>query len=87
MFAVFGYAGEKGFLPLCVAVNVATNLSLNLVLSLMRAPALIFLLELIVVVVEYCVYSLLLERSSKLFCATLTANAVSFLAGYLLFGI
>ena len=74
---------------LVICVNTATNLLLNLGLSLgfgSGGPgALIYLFEASVVAVEYAVYALALGGGCKLFAATLTANCLSYGIGLLIF--
>ena len=75
-------------LLLAVCVNVATNLILNLMLSLCFPHGvgnIIYLFETMVVAVEYGVYSLALKPSWKLFLATLAANCLSYGIGLLIF--
>ena len=85
-FALVGYR-KRDFLLLCVAVNVATNLALNMaVYALFYEPLAILIGELLVVALEYLAYALVLGRSKKLFLLTLAANAISYLAGGLLYG-
>ncbi len=74
---------------LVVCVNVASNLLLNLGLSLgfsgREVGVLIYLFEAFVVVVEYMVYSLAFGRSWKLFFVTLGANCLSYVLGLIIF--
>lgn len=74
---------------LIICVNVASNLILNLVLSLCfagREPgALIYLFEALVVASEFVVYSLALSPSWKLFFITLGANCISYGLGLIIF--
>ena len=86
-FALAGYGRKRYFLLLCTAVNVATNLTLNLLLYAYRSTAVIFTLEALVVLTEYAVYAASEGRSKRLFLLTLGANAASFLTGVFLFGL
>ena len=72
---------------LCGAVNVATSLSLNLILRGQGTPAVIVLPEALVVLAEYGIYAAAYERSLRLLTFTFGANLLSFLAGLLLFGL
>ncbi|MBQ1407703.1 MAG: hypothetical protein IIY88_06175 [Eubacterium sp.] len=87
VFAAAGYGKEKYFLLLTIAVNTATNLTINLILAGYRSPVLIALLEAAVVLTEYAVYAAVAGRSRRLFALTFAANAASFLFGGLVFGI
>lgn len=90
-FAVVGYR-EGRFLLLCVCVNVATNLTLNLLVWLLffctsvNLTVVVYPLEAAVVAVEFWIYGAYCGRSWKLFWLTLAANALSYGAGLLLFG-
>lgn len=73
---------------LAVCVNMATNLLLNLVLSLgfpQGAGGLIYVFEAGVVAVEFAVYALALRPSWKLFFAVLSANCLSYCIGLIIF--
>ena len=89
LFALVGYR-DRLFLPLCVCVNVATNLTLNLITgpvsSVVNITYFIYVLEAAVVCVEYLVYALVLGRSAKLFLLTLAANCLSYGIGVISFG-
>jgi len=91
VFALAGYGRRRGFLLLCAAANVATNLGLNLLLARplagYRSLPLILALEVLVVLAEYAVYAAAEGRSRRLLFLTLLANAASFLTGALLFGL
>ena len=81
---------SKPFLTLCVCVNAATNLSLNLLLYLLGvlgiyAPWMVYPLEVLVVAVEYLIYAALLGRGRKLLLLTFAANLLSYGVGLLLF--
>ena len=89
-FFLAGYR-EKWFYALCAAVNLMTNLTLNLILS-----ALLFLrqdimnmvlicLELLVVAAEYLCYSAALGKGKRLLLMTFAANLTSFLLGQLFY--
>ena len=83
------YRRDAAFLGLCAAVNVASNLTLNLLLALLPCAALTWLvypLELAVVAAEYSVYALACGRSRRLFLLTLAANVLSYSLGLLIFG-
>lgn len=85
-FALVGYR-ELGFLGLCVCVNAATNLTLNLTLGAITNTSFwVYPLELGVLLAEYAAYALYGGRSKKLFLLTLSANALSYLIGILSFG-
>ena len=85
-FAVLAYR-KKDDLVIVVLANVITNLSLNLFINLVPgaySPLWIFLLEALVVAVEYLVYRIAFGGSAKLFFLTLGANVLSYSAGLLL---
>ncbi len=85
-FAVLAYR-KKDDLVIVALANVITNLSLNLFLYLVPAaysPLWVFLLEVLVVVVEYLIYKKAFGGSAKLLLMTLGANVLSYLAGLLL---
>ncbi|MBR0373946.1 MAG: hypothetical protein IJH91_05425 [Mogibacterium sp.] len=86
-FLIAGYGRRRYFMLLCVAVNVATNLALNLTLMVYRTVPFILALEVVVVLVEYAVYAAAEGRSRRLLLLTLGANLTSFLTGVLLFGL
>lgn len=89
-FALLGYR-DRVFLLLCICVNGATNLSLNLLLLLadclgLTLRWLVYLLEAVVVAAEFLVYGAVRGKSWNLFLLTLAANALSYGVGLLLFG-
>lgn len=87
--ALCGYR-SAAFLAICVCVNTATNLLLNLSLyplsKIVDITYFIYVLEAAVVAVEYFVYALVEGRSCRLFLLTLAANALSYGAGLFIFG-
>lgn len=87
-FALFRGTCRWDFLALCLAVNMTTNLTLNTVLLFTgRSGSTVYLLEMVVVAVEYGVYALGIGGSRKLFFQTLAANILSYTLGGLLFGL
>ncbi len=74
---------------LVVCVNIASNLLLNLVLSLCfvgrDVGAYIYLFESLVLALEYAVYALAFSPSWKLFFITLGANCLSYCLGLIIF--
>lgn len=82
-FCLRGYR-DRDFLIACVAVNVITNLTLNLILSrtafLHSTPAYI-ILELLIVTIEFGIYCFIEKPSGKLFFNTLLANTASLTLG------
>ena len=85
--ALLGYR-KKEDLILIAAVNVATNLTLNLLLGLVfagRSGVWVYVLEAVVVATEYAFYSRAWGRSRRLFLQTLAANVLSYSIGLLLF--
>lgn len=73
-------------IKIIVCANIATNLTLNLMLALI--PGLyrfILLLEALVVAAEYFIYAKAFEPSKRLFLLTLAANALSYGLGLLIF--
>ena len=88
--AFFALTGPRDrlFLCLCLAVNAASNLTLNLLLGLWGFRILTALiLELGVLAAEYIAYALVKGPSARLFLLTLSANILSFSLGWLLFGL
>lgn len=89
VFLAVTYRRDAAFLVLCAALNIATNLALNLLLSCLPQGELhwlIYPLELAVVAIEYAVYAYACGRSKKLFLLTLAANVLSYCIGLALFG-
>lgn len=89
VFLAITYRRDAAFLVLCAALNVATNLALNLLLTCLPRDGLhwlVYPLELAVVAVEYAVYAYACGRSKKLFLLTLAANVLSYCLGLALFG-
>lgn len=89
VFFAVTYRRDAAFLVLCAALNIATNLALNLLLSCLPQGELhwlIYPLELAVVAIEYAVYAYACGRSKKLFLLTLAANVLSYCLGLALFG-
>lgn len=90
LFAAAGYR-ERLFLLLCACVNAATNLSLNLLMSLLYAMGAeltlaVYPLEAAVVLIEFLVLAAVKGRSWKLFLLVLAANVLSYGAGILIYG-
>ena len=80
-FILIGYKGWD-FLTVCLAINAATNLTLNLILrntGIQGWP--IALSEILVVGVEYAVYSLVRKPSKVLLMHTAAANLLSYSIG------
>ena len=78
---------DKDFLLLSAAVNLMTNLSLNLILNLTGWGTVgVLFLEAAVVGSEYLCYSSAEGRSARLFLLTFAANLVSFFMGVLIYG-
>ena len=86
-FAFTSYRRRQYFMLLCAVVNIATNLTLNLILNGRRTLPVILLLELLVVIIEYVIYAIGYGRSGRLFLLTFGANLLSFLTGVVLFGL
>lgn len=80
VFLIAGYGKKPLFMPLCIAVNVMTNLALN---GFFREYNLL-ISETVIVCIEYIIYAIAVGRSVKLFGVTLAANILSFMAGVLL---
>ena len=80
------YRREPFFVSLCLLVNFATNVTINmLVLFQGRSWGFVLVLEALAVLAEYAVYSAAWGKSLRLFLYTLAANALSFGLGLLLF--
>lgn len=85
VFVLAGYR-DRYFIMLCAAVNLLTNLTLNLILSFTGWEYLILAgLEAFAVIAEYLCYSAAVGRNGRLFGLTLAANLVSFIIGAILF--
>ncbi len=84
--AVFGF-NKRDEIVVVICSNVITNLLLNLALMYCGGlhGAVIYLLEMLVVAVEYAIYALAFGRSAKLFIAALAANALSYGIGLIIF--
>lgn len=86
--AYFYLAGfrDRYFLIVCLAVNAATNLTVNLVLSYTGISLWsVLIAEILVTGTEYAVYSLITTTSrKKLLLHTVAANLLSFSAGIIL---
>lgn len=88
-FAVLGYGKVKGFLSICVLANIATNLSMNLLLGLLpkHIPLIVYaVFEIAVVLLEYFIYKRYLDGkgNGKLILSTICANALSVGIGLIL---
>ena len=80
-FALTAYRREEYFMLLCCAVNVATNLSLNLCLRIGSWPPAWWSVaagEILVVLIEYGIYAKATRPSRRLFLYTALANLLSF---------
>jgi hypothetical protein len=85
---------RKVFVAAAVLGNLATNLTLQLAVLLLVNVAglggvmwwLVYPLEFMVVLAEYCVYRAVSSPSRRLFWLTFAANALSYGVGALLFG-
>ena len=76
---------KREFLTVCLAINVATNLTMNLILRATGVQVWIVILsEIIVVTAEYTVYCFVAKATKKLLLHTVIANVLSFLAGGLI---
>jgi len=89
-FCLCGYK-SRDFLTVCVCANIATNLTLNLLLGRLDGAGVdvsfwVYPLELCVIFGEYLVYTLIEGRSKKLLGLTAAANGLSYCLGLFLFG-
>ncbi len=83
-FFLIGYR-DRCFLIVCLAVNAATNLSMNLILKQTGVQiGTVIIAEVIVVAVEYAVYCLVSKPSKALLIHTAIANVLSFSIGGIL---
>ena len=83
-FFLIGYR-EQSFLTVCLAMNAATNLIMNLILQKTGVQiGIVILAELLVIVAEYAVYCFLLKPSKTLLIHTTVANVLSFSIGGIL---
>ena len=88
-FCFLGYR-NRDFHTACVAVNIITNLTLNLTLSkavFLRSTLVYIILEIVIVMIEFTVYCIIEKPSVKLFLHTLCANIMSLTFGGALFRI
>ncbi len=89
-FWLLGYK-KKGFLPFVFAINIVTNIVLNVSLSFFPKVGnyVILLGELAVVLVEFAAYYAFLQpkfkEGLKLFVFTLFANMITFAASVIVF--
>lgn len=77
VFLIAGYGKKHLFMPLCIAVNVMTNLALN---GFSREYNLL-ICEAVIICVEYIIYATAVGRSVKLFGLTAAANVFSCMVG------
>ena len=98
LLAIAGYRSHR-FVVVCILVNLATNLTLNVALGVATAPdawpwGLVGALEVVVVIVEWAVLRLVAgpggnsvraRASARLAGFVLLANVVSFTIGLLLY--
>ena len=83
-FFLLGYR-ERDFLILCLAANMATNLTMNLILQRTGIQVgIVIMSEIMVVAVEYAIYCLVSKPSKALLLHTATANLLSFMIGEVL---
>ena len=80
-FFIAGYGEDRKFIALVCAANVATTLTMNLILSRFYNIPLVIALEIAAVFIEYGVYSRYEGESKWLFYATALANVISFTIG------
>lgn len=87
-FLLLGWRGRDRITAV-VCANIASNLLLNLTFDTLiaRSALSITLGEALVVAAEYYVYARLIGRSRMLALQTLMANALSFGAGVLIYGL
>lgn len=81
---------SRDFVFVCVLINIATNLTLNLILSVMNlmgwyGSLQVIVLEVLVVFAEYWVYALLEGKSRKLMLLTIAANVITYGLGLIIF--
>lgn len=84
--ALCGYRG-KSAIAIIICTNVITNLSLNVLLTLLCPQwtiGILALAEALVVAVEYTIYSVPFGRGKKLLLLTLAANVLSCGTGLIL---
>ena len=81
-----GYRGKTA-VTVIVCANVATNLTLNMLLAFVLGPVggWIYALEAAVVAAEYAVYAQFFRPGLRLFTLTLAANCLSYGIGLLIF--
>lgn len=89
-FLIIGYI-DKPFIAMCICANVITNLTLNLLITVLYRfgadiSVAVYPLEILAVAAEYVLYSLIKRRSWSLFLLTLAANVISYCAGLAIFG-
>jgi hypothetical protein len=83
---------NKDLILLVVFANIATNLSVNLILSLLYTwvsmePIFLYfiigILEMMIVGIEYFLYTQITRQSRRLFLMVVIANLISFILGSL----
>ena len=80
-FFLIGYR-ERSFLIVCLAMNAATNLTMNLILQKTGVQiGIVILAEVLAIAAEYAVYCFVLKPSKTLLIHTTVANALSFSIG------
>lgn len=80
-FFLIGYRG-RSFLTACLAMNAATNLTMNLILQKTGIQiGVVILAEIMVIAAEYAVYCFVLKPSKTLLIHTTVANVLSFSIG------
>lgn len=90
-FIILGFRG-KYFVLIFLLINVATNLTLNIIIYYLRILIgeiniyyFIIPLEIIVTLIEWLVYRTFLDKRKNLLIATILANAFSFGIGLIVF--
>ena len=90
MFFLLVGKRSRDFVFVCVLINIATNLTLNLILSLLNligwyGNLQVIALEILVVFAEYRVYALLEDKGQRLMLLTIAANVITYGLGLIIF--
>ncbi len=83
IFYFWGFSKKEGLI-FVVAVNVATNILLNLSFYFLDYDSFLLIGELLVLVVEYFLYAYYFGISFKLFILTLFTNFLTFMLGIII---
>lgn len=76
----------KNVIKNCLLINFITNLSLNLILLFYRTNIIIYILEIIIIIIEYLMWKSKYKNiNKKLLNMTIFSNIFSYLIGLIVF--